>query len=222
MYAEGSPPLRVMCNRLVVRTGAVPTERAHASACFISRIPRLSTTSFRYIHQRRTPLMNAILCKSDEMSSLCMEHSVSLHAVDIQWGWTALHCAANVGMTKVAEELLKKRASPYVKSLVRFEEFSPWGHDEADHRPVGLIFFSILTDLAVPHSGNASSTMLLYFCKFYRGCPEYHPRATSSTGVALGYLPRSLTGSLRIRVPRFVMMFSRKRAPLLSAECSRT
>lgn len=64
--------------------------------------------------------MNAILSKNEEMSSIFMEYSVSLRAVDVQWGWTALHCAAHVGMMKVVGKLLKKRASPYVKSIVRY------------------------------------------------------------------------------------------------------
>lgn len=63
--------------------------------------------------------MHAILSKSDDMASLFMEYSVTLRAKDIQWGWTALHCAAHVGMVKVAEALVGKRASPYAKSKVR-------------------------------------------------------------------------------------------------------
>lgn len=99
------------------------------------------------------------------MSSECMEHSVSFLAVDIQWGWTALHCAANVGMVKVAEELLKKRASPYVKSLVRFEELSLKGRSEADHRSVSFFFQSspaLLYHIVVPRL-----RQLLHFCMFF-------------------------------------------------------
>lgn len=69
--------------------------------------------------QRRTPLMNATLSKSDDMATLVMDYSVTLQAVDVQWGWTALHCAAHVGMVKVAESLLGKRASPYATSKVQ-------------------------------------------------------------------------------------------------------
>lgn len=68
--------------------------------------------------QRHTPLMHAILSKSEAMTTLFMDYSVSLRATDIQWNWTALHCAAHVGMTKVAESLLGKRASPYARSKV--------------------------------------------------------------------------------------------------------
>lgn len=62
--------------------------------------------------------MHAILSKREEISSLLMEYSVSLRAVDVQWGWTALHCAAHVGMVNVLKELLNKRASPYTTSKV--------------------------------------------------------------------------------------------------------
>ncbi len=62
--------------------------------------------------------MHAILSKSEVMAALFMEYSVGLRATDIQWGWTALHCAAHVGMVKVAESLLGKRASPYATSKV--------------------------------------------------------------------------------------------------------
>lgn len=64
--------------------------------------------------------MNAILSKNEEVSSIFMEYSVSLGAIDVQWGWTALHCAAHVGMVKVVGELLNMRASPYVKSAVGY------------------------------------------------------------------------------------------------------
>ncbi|CAN0393222.1 unnamed protein product, partial [Laminaria digitata] len=60
--------------------------------------------------------MHAILSKSDDMAQLFLEYSVALRAVDIQWGWTALHCAAHIGMVKVAEGLLARRASPYATS----------------------------------------------------------------------------------------------------------
>ena len=53
------------------------------------------------------------------MAALFLEYSVALRATDIQWGWTALHCAAHVGMVKVAENLLGKRASPYATSKAR-------------------------------------------------------------------------------------------------------
>lgn len=69
--------------------------------------------------QRRTPLMHAILSKSEHMVALFMEYSVALRAIDIQWGWTALHCAAHVGMDNVAKSLLGKRASPYATSKVK-------------------------------------------------------------------------------------------------------
>lgn len=62
--------------------------------------------------------MHAILSKSGHMAALFMEYSVALRAVDIQWGWTALHCAAHVGMDNVTKSLLGKRASPYAKSKV--------------------------------------------------------------------------------------------------------
>ena len=62
--------------------------------------------------------MHAILSKSDDMASLFLEHSVALRALDIEWGWTALHCAAHIGMVKVAEGLLSRRASPYATSKV--------------------------------------------------------------------------------------------------------
>lgn len=64
--------------------------------------------------------MNAILSKSDDMALLFMEHSVTLRATDVEWGWTALHCAAHVGMVKIAERLLGGRASPYVTSKVYY------------------------------------------------------------------------------------------------------
>ncbi|CAM9159713.1 unnamed protein product [Ectocarpus fasciculatus] len=67
---------------------------------------------------RRTPLMHAILSKSDVMAALFMDYSVALRATDVQWGWTALHCAAHVGMVKVVEKLLGKRASPYAESKI--------------------------------------------------------------------------------------------------------
>ncbi|CAN0148094.1 unnamed protein product [Pylaiella littoralis] len=67
---------------------------------------------------RRTPLMHAILSESEAMAAVFMDYSVALRATDIQWGWTALHCAAHVGMTKVAETLLGKRASPYAESKI--------------------------------------------------------------------------------------------------------
>ena len=62
--------------------------------------------------------MHAILSKSEHMVALFMEYSVALRAVDIEWGWTALHCAAHVGMDNVTKILLGKRASPYAKSKV--------------------------------------------------------------------------------------------------------
>ena len=62
--------------------------------------------------------MHAILSKSDDMASLFLGYSVALRAMDIQWGWTALHCAAHIGMVKVAEGLLARRASPYATSKV--------------------------------------------------------------------------------------------------------
>lgn len=71
------------------------------------------------LFQRRTPLVHAILSKSEHMAALFMEYSVALRAIDIQWGWTALHCAAHVGMDNVTKSLLGKRASPYAKSKVR-------------------------------------------------------------------------------------------------------
>lgn len=63
--------------------------------------------------------MHAILSESEAMAAVFMDYSVALRATDIQWGWTALHCAAHVGMTKVAETLLGKRASPYAESKVQ-------------------------------------------------------------------------------------------------------
>lgn len=54
------------------------------------------------------------------MAALFMDYSVALRATDVQWGWTALHCAAHVGMVKVVENLLGKRASPYAESKVWF------------------------------------------------------------------------------------------------------
>lgn len=63
--------------------------------------------------------MHAILSKSEVMAALFMDYSVSLRAIDIQWGWTALHCAAHVGMDNVTKSLLGKRASPYTTSKVR-------------------------------------------------------------------------------------------------------
>lgn len=54
------------------------------------------------------------------MAALFMDYSVALRATDVQWGWTALHCAAHVGMVKVVEKLLGKRASPYAESKVEY------------------------------------------------------------------------------------------------------
>ncbi|CAM9893070.1 unnamed protein product [Ectocarpus sp. 12 AP-2014] len=90
---------------------------------------RGSTVSVRWLLQRdakidvldrarRTPLMHAILSKSEVMAALFMDYSVALRATDVQWGWTALHCAAHVGMVKVVENLLGKRASPYAESKI--------------------------------------------------------------------------------------------------------
>ncbi|CAM9277635.1 unnamed protein product [Scytosiphon promiscuus] len=67
---------------------------------------------------RRTPLMHAVLSKREAMAALFIEYSVPLRATDVQWGWTALHCAAHVGMDKVVKSLLGKRASPYAKSKI--------------------------------------------------------------------------------------------------------
>lgn len=62
--------------------------------------------------------MHAVLSKREAMAALFLEYSVPLRATDVQWGWTALHCAAHVGMDTVVESLLGKRASPYAKSKV--------------------------------------------------------------------------------------------------------
>ncbi|CAN0302121.1 unnamed protein product, partial [Ectocarpus sp. 8 AP-2014] len=116
-----------------------PTRKPETEMCVRAR-PRMetplmvaakrgSTVSVRWLLQRdakmdvldrarRTPLMHAILSKSEVMAALFMDYSVALRATDVQWGWTALHCAAHVGMVKVVENLLGKRASPYAESKI--------------------------------------------------------------------------------------------------------
>lgn len=71
------------------------------------------------IVQRRTPLMCAISTRVDDAASFLVENAESVATADGQWGWTALHYAANAGVLSAAERLLEKRASLYAKSKVR-------------------------------------------------------------------------------------------------------